>query len=985
MGTAGHMQHPFDVKTVKTGRDLIQYFEKIAQYLTTTPGSVKFDGINVSFKLVDDPSTPTGKDFRMDRGTSEPSSVRGMTTADAYDKWPEGHGMPPAIDELLTIFNQAIKDIEPELKALKMWDDPTKFFNTEYMKQGKTNVIEYPEKILALHGVNQFYEKKAQPFRIRKGIGMDRPGLKRPIDPATEKPIKVNSTEINYDKAAFQSIISKVARVAEKYDVSLVGDVATEVQADVDYDEVLNEPFTIQMTEEKAETFPLKEWLAGVANPFEAKIKTKDGREVYAISKQVYFNILDGVPVFETYETPDDVKMAINGAVFNHGTRMLGIALKKAVDSGKRNLSDHEGIVIRGLEDRPVKVTGDFIVKGAAGAIKDKIKAAKQTLAEAIKGKKAIAIYPGRFQPMGRHHAAVYKKLLQDPRFDDVYIATSGKIDMSDKDGVPKSPFSFEEKEMIASGHGIDKSKFIQVKNPYSAEEITDKLDPETIVVYFVGKKDMGENARFGQLGGLTKKGTPRYFKAFNEEDNYEGVKDHAYIAVAPHVEIDIPDYGEMSGTTIRQALSSAEPEAFETIMGFYDPVTYAIVKDKLSQAENEEPIQEVAQMPLGIFFSLIEEVLEEKRKKKKKKKKKRKLSKSQIRKRDKRAKEIMKSTKKQYGKKEGKDIAYAIATNQVKESEDLDEAASASGGGAVTGFAGTVGPTRRRMKNENYLYNNGVKLMKSANKDELRLRRIIRESLNVMSKSKAEEEQRLRNIVQHLIQEVKGNTDVADSVVHQNTGINVLDDLLKNIIKTIEKYYKNLASTKAERDSFRYHFLINFKNSLQPVNVNRAASGSDTLQEQEEQEEQFKLTVKDVDSDDIDSEPDPSKFLPARPEDEKAKETEEKEFVRADSADPAIKQGGDFAEKAFNDTEKQILSAYESLTIPDDAKKFYDYGLTNLKLYFDKFESEMGSAIGEEPASPDYDKGAEEPTTDLPPEPESDLDSEEDERIKLQ
>ena len=63
---------------------------------------------------------------------------------------------------------------------------------------------------------------------------------------------------------------------------------------------------------------------------------------------------------------------------------------------------------------------------------------------------------------------------------------------------------------MIAGGHGIDKSKFIQVKNPCSAEEITDRLDPETIVVYFVGKKDMGEDARFGQLGGLTKKGTPR-------------------------------------------------------------------------------------------------------------------------------------------------------------------------------------------------------------------------------------------------------------------------------------------------------------------------------------------------------------------------------------------------------------------------------------------------------------------------------------------
>ena len=44
------------------------------------------------------------------------------------------------------------------------------------------------------------------------------------------------------------------------------------------------------------------------------------------------------------------------------------------------------------------------------------------------------------------------------------------------------------------------------------------------------------------------------------------------------------------------------------------------------------------------------------------------KLTKPQIKKRDKRAKDIMKSTKKQYGKEEGEDIAYAIATNQVKE-----------------------------------------------------------------------------------------------------------------------------------------------------------------------------------------------------------------------------------------------------------------------------------------------------------------------------
>ena len=106
------------------------------------------------------------------------------------------------------------------------------------------------------------------------------------------------------------------------------------------------------------------------------RLPPRSTRKESSAASDVYKRqILDGVPLFETYETPDDVKMAINGAVFNHGTRMLGIALKKAVGSTKGNLSDHEGIVIRGLEDRPVKVTGDFIVKGATGAIKDKIKA----------------------------------------------------------------------------------------------------------------------------------------------------------------------------------------------------------------------------------------------------------------------------------------------------------------------------------------------------------------------------------------------------------------------------------------------------------------------------------------------------------------------------------------------------------------------------------------------------------------------------------
>jgi hypothetical protein len=73
-------------------------------------------------------------------------------------------------------------------------------------------------------------------------------------------------------------------------------------------------------------------------------------------------------------------------------------------------------------------------------------------------------------------------------------------------------------------------------------------------------------------------------------------------------------------------------------------------------------------------------------------------------------------------------------------------------------------------------------------------------------------------------------------------------------------------------------------------------------------------------------------------------------------TADPDEKQGANFAEDAWNDVEKQILEPYEDLVAPEDAKAFYDYGLTNLKLYFDRFEEELAEKVpGEEPASPDY------------------------------
>ena len=157
---------------------------------------------------------------------------------------------------------------------------------------------------------------------------------------------------------------------------------------------------------------------------------------------------------------------------------------------------------------------------------------AEEILTEESKIKNIVAIYPGRFQPMGKHHAQTYKWL--QSKFKDAYVATSGKVDL------PKSPFSFGEKKKIINSHGI--SKVVQVKNPYQSKEILRKYDPETTaVVFMVGKKDAQ------RLGG-------KFFRPWkgNAEVGYE---EGAYTIIAPHVSLSVSGYGEMSGTTIRTAL----------------------------------------------------------------------------------------------------------------------------------------------------------------------------------------------------------------------------------------------------------------------------------------------------------------------------------------------------------------------------------------------------------------------------------------------
>ena len=162
---------------------------------------------------------------------------------------------------------------------------------------------------------------------------------------------------------------------------------------------------------------------------------------------------------------------------------------------------------------------------------------AGQILKEQTEIKTVVAIYPGRFQPMGAHHAKAFKSI----PFKDKFIATSNKV------ALPKSPFSFAEKKKIISAYGLG-SSLKQVKNPYKAEEILKRYDPETTAaVFVVGKKDAQ------RLGG-------KFFRPWKGKAEI-GYRDGAYTYIAPHVSMNVAGYGEMSGTTLRTVLGDKNLE----------------------------------------------------------------------------------------------------------------------------------------------------------------------------------------------------------------------------------------------------------------------------------------------------------------------------------------------------------------------------------------------------------------------------------------
>lgn len=361
-GAAGHMAHPFDLPDVKTGNDLEKKFNDTVKILDDEGGSVKIDGTNVSIKLIQDEQGQ--RQFALDRGSQSQLDVNGVTIDNLEDRFvtKDGsvHGMINAGRTILTIMNQSIPVIKPELEELGLWDDSTKFINAEFV-QGHTNVIDYGDQdFLALHGINQFLEKYNREGQLVRP-GIQRQELQNPITGAVTLE-KGSSKAIPFDHKALDELAKKVEPVAKEFKFDVITQAEVEKTGTPDFNQILQLPFTVNFAQDEKETKPLKIWLSQAINPFAYMLQGLEGKKIGAVSKQNYLNVFNGErPLNELYQE-SDIEQAVDGAVLYHATVVLGDELLKNYTSKLGSTENHEGIVVAGAP--PYKITGNFIIDG---------------------------------------------------------------------------------------------------------------------------------------------------------------------------------------------------------------------------------------------------------------------------------------------------------------------------------------------------------------------------------------------------------------------------------------------------------------------------------------------------------------------------------------------------------------------------------------------------------------------------------------------
>jgi len=175
-----------------------------------------------------------------------------------------------------------------------------------------------------------------------------------------------------------------------------------------------------------------------------------------------------------------------------------------------------------------------------------------------------LVIYPGRFQPFHKGHHAVYEFLTSKFGRNNVFIATSNKVDGD------KSPFTFSEKAYFMQLAGVPADRIVQSANPYQIESILQTSNIQvnsanTVVIFAVSEKDMSENPRFKSW--TKKDGSPAYFQPLEDINNTKNMTEHGYILTVPTFDFNVLGQPMRSGTELRRMYVEADEKTRQAII----------------------------------------------------------------------------------------------------------------------------------------------------------------------------------------------------------------------------------------------------------------------------------------------------------------------------------------------------------------------------------------------------------------------------------
>jgi hypothetical protein len=321
---------------------------------------------------------------------------------------------------------------------------------------------------------------------------------------------------------------------------------------------------------------------------------------------------------------------------------------------------------------------------------------------------------------------------------------------------------------------------------------------------------------------------------------------------------------------------------------------------------------------------------------------------------------------------------------------EDIEE--NSVSGGNVQGHAGgfvnfkkeenqiEAAATRLRRENKT-IYDEKDKNMQNEQLLRESIRKLIKKKYILFEKQRSEEN-KLRTVIQEIIKEA---TNVADSPT-KSTGINKLIGVLKIILPTVETGFKGLTTSGEQRESYKQHLVKAYVDTLSPVDViNKAGDPGQNSEEATEEEPLASLAEQSGDPVDVDfkginidrkAEEDPfetEEDKAGREEDAAVEEEEEKRFDDEAIEGPEGEKrpfpeivgldptGRDEAVDIYKKTKDAILRTYKRLHNQGDRDHFQDYLITNLLLYFDKWESDIALGPEDLVTTPEYEAAKQE------------------------